>query len=87
MYSFIPDDKDDLDSVNVLNSLESIDDDCDRHGIALVKMDDRAMAERMGIDADLPALVYYERRIPNVYRGNLANEDEVLGWLIHQVSA
>ncbi len=70
MAPTFPDDKDDLDSVRVLNALESIDDDCDRAGIALVKMDDCPYARRvMGIDK-FPALVYYERDVPNIYTGN-----------------
>ena len=69
VFLFPPsDDKDDLESVRALNALESVDDDCDRLGIALVKIDDRACAERNGI-ADLPALVFYERDVPNFYKG------------------
>lgn len=68
----------------MLNALEGIDDDCDRHGILLVKIDDQAFAVKNGID-QVPALVYFEDGIPHMYQGSLVNEDEVLGWLIHQM--
>ena len=70
----------------MLNELEKIDDDCDRHGIVLVKMDEPEYAASLGIDR-IPALVYFENSIPFLFDGNLANEDEVLGWLLHQMKS
>lgn len=68
----------------ILEDLETIDDDCDRHGIILVKLDNREEAEQYGIE-EIPALVYFEDKIPHLFEGNLASENEVLGWLIHQM--
>lgn len=62
------DDNDDEDSMQVLGELEKIDDDCDKHGIQFVKIDDPEAAQEYGID-DLPAIVYFEKQIPNVYDG------------------
>jgi len=62
------DDHGDEESMQVLNELEKIDDDCDKHGIQFVKIDDKKAAEEFGID-DLPAIVYFEKQIPNVYDG------------------
>ena len=67
LFNFI-DDKDDPDSIQVVNALENIDDDCDRHGIVFVKNDDREFADDNGIN-DIPALIYYEDGIPNLYDG------------------
>lgn len=64
----IVDDHDDEESMQVLNELEKIDDDCDKHGIQFVKIDDEKAAEEFGID-DLPTIVYFEKQIPNVYDG------------------
>lgn len=64
----ILDDHDDDESATVLEELEKIDDDCDRHGIQFVKIDDDAAAKEFGID-DLPAIVYFEKEVPNVYDG------------------
>lgn len=62
------DDHGDDDSMTVLNELEKIDDDCDKHGIQFVKIDDEKAAKDFGIDS-IPAIVYFERQIPNVYDG------------------
>lgn len=67
----------------ILEELENIDDDCDRHEIKFVKTQDYAIAENYGV-TDFPVLVYFESNIPNVYEGSLAEEEEVLQWLITQ---
>ncbi|XP_073978532.1 hulk isoform X2 [Rhodnius prolixus] len=77
-------DNDDEDSMQVLEELEKIDDDCDKHGIQFVKIDDSEVAQEYGID-DLPAIVYFEKQIPNLYDGDIENEDEILEWLISQL--
>jgi len=65
------DDKDDKQDLRVLNELENIDDDLDKEGIVLVRLDDDKEAKKYGID-HLPALVYFEEEIPALYEGNLA---------------
>ncbi|XP_060801864.1 uncharacterized protein LOC106130366 isoform X3 [Amyelois transitella] len=72
------------DSMTVLAELEKIDDDCDRHGIQFVKIDDEKAADAFGIDS-LPSIVYFEKQIPNVYDGDLENEEEILEWLVAQL--
>ena len=64
--------------------METIDDDCDRQGIILVKLDNPQEAAQYGIE-EIPSLVYFEESIPHLFEGNLENENEVLGWLIHQM--
>lgn len=56
--------------MTVLAELEKIDDDCDRHGIQFVKIDDTKAAKDFGID-DVPSIVYFEKQIPNVYDGRV----------------
>lgn len=53
----------------ILEELENIDDDCDRHGITFVKTKDFPVAEQYGVH-EYPALVYFEGGIPNVFEGN-----------------
>ncbi|XP_026322360.1 uncharacterized protein LOC113231978 isoform X1 [Hyposmocoma kahamanoa] len=74
----------DEESMTVLGELEKIDDDCDRHGIQFVKIDDQKAADAFGID-HIPAIVYFEKQIPNVYDGDLENEEEILEWLVDQL--
>ncbi|KAI4502300.1 hypothetical protein M0802_002212 [Mischocyttarus mexicanus] len=67
----------------ILEELENIDDDCDRHGITFIKTQDHKVAEDYGV-TDFPVLVYFENQIPNVFEGDLSVEEEVLQWLITQ---
>ena len=69
----IPDDKDEPKSEKVLASLETIDDDCDRNGIILVKLDNPQEAKQYGID-EIPSLVYFEDTIPHLFEGNLGKK-------------
>ncbi|KAG8237452.1 hypothetical protein J437_LFUL015980, partial [Ladona fulva] len=77
-------DKDQKKSQKVLVELENIDDECDQNGISFVKIDNDEEAKEYGIE-NLPALVYFEKRIPHIYDGDLENEDEILEWLVEQL--
>ncbi|KAK6627927.1 hypothetical protein RUM44_010409 [Polyplax serrata] len=79
-------DDDDENSMTILGELEKIDDDCDRHGIQFVKINDKQASKEFGID-NVPALVYFEKEIPNLYDGDLENEDEILEWLVSQLES
>lgn len=48
-----------------------------------MKIDDDEEAKEYGIDT-IPSLVFFEKKIPHVYEGDLLNEDALLGWLLHQ---
>ncbi|XP_018017937.1 uncharacterized protein LOC108674456 isoform X2 [Hyalella azteca] len=78
-------DEDEAESDLVLSELENIDDECDAHGITFVKIDDDQEAQEYGLD-NVPALVYFEKGVPSVYVGSLLKEDELLAWLVHQIS-
>lgn len=65
---FILDDIESRRSQRILEELESIDDECDHHGISFVKIDDDRIASEYGIET-LPALVYFENKMPNFYQG------------------
>lgn len=71
-------------SMIVLEELEKIDDDCDKHGIQFVKIDDPNAAREYGIE-HIPAIVYFENQVPNVFDGDLQNEEEILHWLVEQL--
>uniref|UniRef100_A0A0P4WAH5 Thioredoxin domain-containing protein n=1 Tax=Scylla olivacea TaxID=85551 RepID=A0A0P4WAH5_SCYOL len=64
----------------VLSELEKIDDETDDLDITFVKIRDTRYAKKYGIQK-LPALVYFRRRFPSIYRGDLMVEEEVLEWL------
>lgn len=62
------DDKDDKQDIRILNELENIDDELEKEGIVIVRMDNDAEAKEYGID-HLPTLVYFENKIPALYEG------------------
>ena len=67
-FIFLIDD-DDCDSCKeILEELETIDDDTDKHGIQFVKSKDAKLAAEIGIFS-FPALVYYETGVPIMYDG------------------
>lgn len=64
-------DSDDCDTCSeILEELETIDDDTDKHGIQFVKSKDSKLASEIGIFS-FPALVYYETGVPIMYDGKL----------------
>ena len=66
-YLFVDDD--DCESCkDILEELETIDDDTDKHGIQFVKSNDAKLAAEIGIFS-FPALVYYETGVPIMYDG------------------
>lgn len=68
----------------VLEELENIDDDCNRHQIKFVKTQDFTIAEQYGI-TDFPVLVYFEENVPNVYEGRLIICNFETPGLLHSV--
>ncbi|CAG0925111.1 unnamed protein product, partial [Notodromas monacha] len=63
--------------------LENIDDEADAFGIDFVKINDAEAATDYGI-VNLPALVYFRKKMPLVYDGDLKDEERVLAWLTSQ---
>lgn len=50
---------------------------------SVVKTKDDTIAKEYGIE-QLPALIYFEKRIPSIYEGDISAEEDVLQWLIQQ---
>lgn len=55
----------------VLEKLENIDSETDNLDITFVKMADPRYAKKWGV-TKLPAIVYFRRRFPSIYRGKCA---------------
>ena len=62
-----------------LETLETIDDDCDGHGVHFVKISDPAAAYHFGVSS-LPTLVYFKNKLPNVFEGETCH---LLSWAVH----
>jgi hypothetical protein len=52
----------------ILEKLETIDDDTDKHDIQFVKTDDIKLAHEIGVFS-FPALIYYETGVPIMFDG------------------
>lgn len=68
-------------SHEVLEELETIDDDTDKHGIQFVKSKDSKLASEIGIFS-FPALVYYETGVPIMYDGKFSVRFFSFRWFI-----
>lgn len=64
---FILDENDKPESRLVLEKLETIDGETDNLDITFVKMADPRYARKWGV-TKLPALVYFRKRFPSIYR-------------------
>lgn len=67
LWFLIDDDKSES-CAEILEELETIDDDTDKHGIQFVKSNDAKLAAEIGVFS-FPALVYYETGVPIMYDG------------------
>merc|ERR550539_662657 len=72
-------------SAEAVVALEDIDDDLDALGVLFVKNNQPAVAGDYGIEA-LPAVVVFERGVPNLYEGDLTEVERVLEWIVDEVS-
>lgn len=61
----------------ILERLETIDDDTDKHNIQFVKTNDVKLAHEIGVFS-FPALIYYETGVPIMFDGKFCNTDEKL---------
>ena len=78
-------DKDDRNSEDILVELETIDDNLDEEGVEFVKCSETHAQRDYGL-TQLPALVFFENGVPEVYPGDLENDDETLVWITRELT-
>ena len=66
----------DRDADEIIDVLEKIDNVLDKDNISLVKIDDEGAEDQYGL-SELPALVYLQSGIPNMYQGSELRECSV----------
>lgn len=69
-------DENSAESRMVLDKLENIDSETDNLDITFVKMHDTRYARKWGV-TKLPAIVYFRKRFPSIYRGNCSFKFEM----------
>jgi hypothetical protein len=74
--SIVTDDDHCLECDAILSSLEDIDDEVDAYGIDFVK-NKEVLAARQYAVYSTPALVYFRRKVPIFYDGDLHDSDKV----------
>ena len=78
-------DTEDKDSEDILNELETIDDNLDEEEVEFVKCSEANAQREYGL-TQVPALVFFENGVPEVYPGDLKNDDETLAWISGELS-
>ena len=84
---------DDRDADEIIEGFETIDDDLEKKGFAMVKTSDEGVETNYGI-IGLPKIVYFQHGIPIIGEIDLMDENAILAWIdkqsssnsIHQVS-
>lgn len=66
-----------------MEALEKIDGEADLFGIDFVKISSPEAAEKYNV-LNVPSLVYFRKKTPLMYDGDLNQEDKVLQWLTSQ---
>ncbi|TRY76604.1 hypothetical protein TCAL_03494 [Tigriopus californicus] len=77
-------DRDEAESINLIDILETVDDELDKQDILMVKLSDHREAKEWGID-DTPAIVYFENGIPFLFEGGLTSAEVILEWFLDQI--
>ena len=72
------DDEDCIECESILEGLENIDDEADVYGVDFVKNNEALAAKQYNV-YHTPALVYFRKRIPIVYDGDMNDEEKVDG--------
>ncbi len=65
----------------ILEELESIDEKLDQQDLTMVKISDTGAKESFGLGPVPPALVYFERGVPELYGGDLLNDNAIMKWM------
>lgn len=63
--------------------MEQIDGEVDQYGIDFVKIASPEAAENYNVH-NIPSLLYFRKRVPMLYDGDLHQVDKILQWLTSQ---
>merc|ERR1719400_195584 len=74
----------DPDAHAILAELEDIDEKLDKRDLHLVKISDAGAGEEYGIQ-DLPSLVYFENGVPEIFQGDIRNDNQIIKWMLDEL--
>ncbi len=72
------------DDAQLPEDLSGVDEVCEANSITLVGVRDEGKAMQLGLGATKAAVVYFERRVPSLYGGNLTDVDAIARWISEQ---
>ena len=61
-----------------------IDEKLDKRDLHLVKISDEGAGEEYGIE-DLPSLVYFENGVPEIFEGDIRNDNQIIKWMLDEL--
>ena len=75
LFRFVTHDK------SALKDLETIDDDLDREGVHLLRLQDEngELADKYELDV-VPCLVLFHEKSPYIFKGEVGDENEAIKW-------
>lgn len=74
----------DTDAFTILEELEQIDEKLDKQDMPLVKISDEGATGAFGVE-QMPSLVYFENGVPELYPGDLLNDEAILKWMLSEL--
>ena len=69
-----------LNDQDAIDQLEHIDDELEEKEIEFIKCSDKGVEKEYGLGLT-PILVHFHNQVPNVYKGELEEENEILAWV------
>ena len=69
-----------LNDLDVIDQLEHIDDELEEKEIELIKCSEKGIEKEYGIGVS-PVLIHFHNQVPNIYKGELEEESEILAWI------
>ena len=69
-----------LNDLDVIDQLEHIDDELEEKEIELIKCSEKGIEKEYGLGVS-PVLIHFHNQVPNIYKGELEEESEILAWI------
>lgn len=66
------------------SSILDIDEKLDKRDLHLVKISDEGAGEEYGIE-ELPCLVYFENGVPELFDGDIRNDNQIIKWMLDEL--
>ena len=69
-----------LNDLDIIDQLEHIDGELEEKEIELIKCSEKGIEKEYGLGVT-PVLIHFHNQVPNIYKGELEEENEILAWI------